>query len=304
MKSFAAIIAALGFVATANAETAVKTEYFHQAAAEKNEGTAGLSYTARTIAFKAPTKDTTSSLMPLTLRYERGLTEDFAVGANIAYMLSGGSKLQGDSFDVKGMSDLNAYLKGQHGFQSNMSFHYGLNINAALGKQEYKYSGATATDLKDVSNQSGGMGATVYAGVAYTMDAHIFGAKLSQGFDLAKRKVEFNTTSSTTSTKYDYEGGNLTQLAFFYETAASGTIWGAELYYNGTNTTKTKLSTATTKGTIAGENHLGLNVYAAHDLNETTTLLGNVGYDMGQGLPTGTSSDNAYSIGVAGRFVF
>lgn len=298
MKSFAAIIAALGFVASVHAETAVKTEYFHQAAADKNEGTVALDYTARTISFKAPTQDTTTNLMPLTLRYERGLTEDFAVGADIAYLLSGGSKEAGDSFDYKGMSDLDVYLRGQYGLQSNMSIHYGLNLNAALGKREVKYTGS---DLTETSYQSGGMGAMAYVGMAYTMDAHIFGARLTQGFDLSKRKVEVKTT---TTASYDYEGGNLSQLALFYETAMSGTIIGGELYYNGTNTTKSKLSTATTKSTTAGENHLGLKVYAAHDLNETTTLLGNIGYDMGQGLPTGTEKDNAYSIGVAGRFVF
>lgn len=299
MKSFAAIIAAVGFVASVHAETAVKSEYFHQAATDKNEVTGRLDYSNRTIKFTgAGAQDTTMNPLPLTVRYERGLTDDFAVGAHLGYMLSGGGKVAGDSYTVKGMSDLNAFLKGQHGIQSNMSVHYGLNINAALGKQERKYTG---TDYTEESYQTGGMGAAAYVGVAYAMDAHIFGAKLSQGFDLSKRKADVKTTVTTAR---EYEGGNMTQLALFYETAMSGTIVGAELYYNGTTTTKYIDAGQTNKTGIDGENHLGLNVYAAHDLNETTTLLGNIGYDMGQALPTGVDKDTAFNVGAGVRYAF
>lgn len=301
MKSFAAIIAALGFVATANAETAVKTEYFYQTPAEKNQVTPELSYKETQTKYKLSTsgKDTTS-LLPLTVRYERGLTEEWSVGAELGYMLSGSGKSNTDKYDIKGMSDLDVFLKGQHGLQSNMSIHYGLNITVPLAKQKTKWT--TAEGTKEVTYETGRFWATPYVGMAYAMDAHIFGAKLSTQLDLANGKQETETNGTTTSN--DIKNAHKTQLSAFYETAMSGSIIGAELYYNGISGSKTKSSTATAWTTNEGSNNLGLKVYGAYDMNESTTLLANVFYEMSQSEPAAVDSMNNWGLGVAGRFTF
>ena len=302
MKSFAAILAALGFVASsAFAETAVKTEYFHQAPMDKNEGTAGLSYSDMKSKSKtAGVQDTTLTLMPLTLRYERGLTEEFSVGAELGYMISGKGKAAGDDYDVKGMSDLTVLFRGQHGIQSNMSVHYGIDLNASLGKNEVKLTG---TDQTEATYQTGGMGMLPYVGMAYAMDAHIFGAKLSYGMDISKDKVD---RKATTTTSQELAGGNRTELALFYETAVSGTIIGGELaYYDiGSVKTTTTSTTPNTETTTNGYYGNSLMVYAAHDLNETTTLLGNISYAMDKGVSTTNDSQNTWGLGVSGRFTF
>ena len=312
MKSFAAIIAALGFVASsAFAETAVKTEYFHQTAMDKNEGTAGLSYsTTKTKFTAAGAADAKADLLPLTLRYERGLSDMFSVGAQLGYLLSGGSNVggttAGDSYDRKGMSDLIVYMRGQYGLQSNMSLHYGLDLNASLGKAKIT---SDTTGRTEQTYQSGGMGLTPYVGMAYAMDANIFGLKLSTMFDLGKRKTDVATATTTTST--DYTGANTTKLALFYETAMMGGIAGAELFWAGTNTlkgntngTETTTTAVDQYGMYVGSNTMGLNLYGAFDMNETTTLLANLGYAWGSTFPTGVDSSNTWNLGVAGRFTF
>lgn len=306
MKSFAALIAALGFVASsAFAETAVKTQYFYQTEADKNQGTADLGYSSSTIKYStANITNTTMSLMPLTLRYERGLSDMFSVGAQLAYLLGGasnvGGTVAGDKYDVKGMSDLMVFMRGQYGVMSNMSIHYGLNLNAALGKAKTK--NATGEGQTEASYQTGGMGLTPYVGMAYAMDSHIIGARLTTSFDLGKRKTENQPATGATTTS-DVTGGNRTNLAAFYETAAMGAIVGAELYYGGTNTTKT-IDANGAETTARGYNSYGLNLYSTYDLNEMTTLLARVGYDMGTALPSNIDSTNAWNIGVAGRFTF
>ena len=246
MKSFAAIIAALGFVATANAETAVKTEYFHQAAAEKNEGTVALDYSDSSTESKANSRhaDFKKTLTPITLRYERGLTEEWSVGAALPYMLSGSGDLSGsvagDKYDIKGMGDLVVYMRGQHGIQSNMSVHYGLDLSYSLGKAKRNGTSVGSDGTKDATFQSGGMGLMPYVGMAYAMDAHIFGAKLSTEIALGdtKRTDETTNASTTTTAENTLTGGHTTKLAAFYETAAMGAVLGAELSYSGTSTIK------------------------------------------------------------------
>lgn len=301
MKSFAAIIAAVGFVASVHAETAVKTEYFYQTPADKNQVTPGLSYNDGATKYKAAAsgKNTTTTI-PLTVRYERGLAEEWSVGAELGYMLSGSGKNNADKYDIKGMSDITAFLRGQHGIQSNMSVHYGLDLTVPLAKRKVKST--TAGGQTEASYETGRFLATPYVGMAYAMDAHIFGAKLLTQFDIGNGKIE-NDTNGTTTTD-EVKNGHKSQLSVFYETAMAGSIIGAELYYNGISGLKTKTSGATAWGTAEGSTNLGLKVYGAHDLNENTTILANVSYEMSQSEPTAVDSINAWGLGVAGRFTF
>lgn len=307
MKSFAAIIAAVGFVASVHAETAVKSEYFYQTAADKNQGTVAVDYMDSTTKRKNPSTyaDYKKSLTPLTLRYERGLTEEWSVGAQLGYLLGGKGDMSGstagDSYDIKGMSDLVVYMRGQHGIQSNMSIHYGLDLGYSLGKAKTKAT--TAGGTTESTYQTGGIGITPYVGVAYAMDSHIFGARLTTGFDLGDRKLDNEDATGTTSSKVS--GMHTTKLAAFYETAALSGIVGAELSYSGTSTLKSKTETnPATETRTAQQNMMGIHAYGAWDVNEMATVLGNVGYDWNVSDTEYLGDTKAMSVGVAGRFTF
>lgn len=288
----AIVITTLGFAGAAFAGTPIKSEFFYQTEMEKQQVTPELTYGSTKTKATAGTQ--TETKQTLNVKYEYGLNEMLSAGAKIGYQTGSTEPAGGGaSTDEKGVTDLNIYMRGQYAWMDGGSFHFGANFNASLGEREVD------TAKNENTAMTGGMGLTPYVGYQWLMGKGVIGTKLSTEMDIGDRKVKTkpaNTTSKVT-------GFNETALTGFYEHPFEKGLIGTSVSWIAFNTQETKTSGTTT--TTAGGNLWQLKVYPTYDLNETTTILGEVAYTSLLSEKFAGSKDvTDLNIQVGGRFTF
>lgn len=292
MKSLTATLAALGLTLAAHATTDIKSEYFYQAAPDANILTPGLNYNSSSFKVTGGTKQDTTG-QNLNLAYERGLTEMYAVGANLGYTTS--KTEQGTSeTDTKGLQDIQIFAKGRYSFVEGSSMNYGAELYFSPSEKQED----TANNENDA--MSGGNSLRPWVGYQWLMGSHVLGTKLSTDFLLGERSVKNKTATTTTTTKS--KGGEETKLAIFYEIPHEMGAVGFEAYYSATAETKT----GSTEGND-GANMMGLGVYSPYHFSEAATVIGDLKWSQLASSSIGgvdIDSSSNLSLNVAGRFMF
>ncbi|MBX7231269.1 MAG: hypothetical protein K1X29_04190 [Bdellovibrionales bacterium] len=303
MKKTSLAIIAMAFVGSAHAGTAAKSKYFYQTDAQKHQVTPTLSHMNNRMKFGNSVGTTSTRGNGLDVKYEYGFNDMFSVGASIGYqsakMETAGSTTK---TDIKGLSDLDLFFKGQNTLIEGSSLHYGADLTASLG------DGSRDTDKQSV--MTGGYALVPYLGYQWMMGPCIFGAKVSTEMDLGKRSYKNKATAGGT---YKDKGYNDTTLAAFYEHHMDSIVLGAELSYTSRSSLESELNGTTT--TTSAGNLMGIKLYPTYMLNEMVTLVGSVSYQKhmedGQTSWNGTSgsattidSASDYQVSLGGRFTF
>jgi hypothetical protein len=293
MKSLTTTIAALGLTLAAHATTDIKSEYFYQAAPDANILTPGLNYNSNSYKTVGGTKKDTTG-QNLNLAYERGLTEMYAVGANLGYTTSKQEQGTTDT-DIKGLNDIQIFAKGRYSFVEGSSMNYGADLY--FSPSERQYDGTNANN-PEMDAMSGGNTLRPWVGYQWLMGSHVLGAKLSTDFLLGEKSVKVKGAAAATKIK----GGEETKLAVFYEIPHEMGAVGFEAFYMAMAETK-QGSTEQNDG----HNMMGLGVYSPYHFSEGATVIGDLKWSQWAtssvgGVDVDSSSD--LSLKVAGRFMF
>ncbi|MBK8203971.1 MAG: hypothetical protein IPK68_17215 [Bdellovibrionales bacterium] len=293
MKSLTTTIAALGLTLAAHATTDIKSEYFYQAAPDANILTPALNYNSNSVKTTATKTDTTGQ--NLNLAYERGLTEMYAVGANLGYTTSKEDAGATDT-DIKGLNDIQIFAKGRYSFVEGSSMNYGAELYFSPSEKQID----STNNEKDA--MSGGNSLRPWVGYQWLMGSHVLGTKVSTDFLLGEKSEK--TKSAAAATKY--KGGEETKLAVFYEIPHEMGAVGFEAFYAATAETKTGSTVS-----VNGYNTMGLGVYSPYHFSEAATVIGELKWSQLASSTLGSSagtldvdSSSILSLNVAGRFMF
>lgn len=298
MRMLQTAVAAIAFagLTVAHAQSPVNSEKFWQAPADQNTFTPGLTYGANKLKMKGADEEKVTG-PTLDFAYERGINEMLSAGASIGYISTSNDDGTNES-DNKGVSDLKAFLKGQKAFVEGSSFHFGATLSASLVDAEVDKNG-------DANGTTGGMALTPYVGYQWMAGTGVFGLKLSHDLYKGEREIDNKALNADVTE----EGAEATTFAVFYEMPFTGGLVGFEAHYITTADvdTETKVGATTTKDTTDGLKYIGLGVYPRFEVNESTTIIGSISYDMLQNDEINNAdvdSGNILQIGVAGRFTF
>jgi hypothetical protein len=290
MKSLTTTIAALGLTLAAHATTDIKSEYFYQAAPDANILTPGLNYNSSSYKQTGGTKQDTTG-QNLNLAYERGLTDMYAVGANLGYTTS--KTEQGTSeTDVKGLQDIQIFAKGRYSFIEGSSMNYGADLYFSPSERQIDLAN------NEWDAMSGGNSLRPWVGYQWLMGSHVLGTKVSTDFLLGEKSVKVKGAAAATKIK----GGEETKLAVFYEIPHEMGAVGFEAFYTAMAETK-QGSTEQNDG----HNMMGLGVYSPYHFSEAATVIGDLKWSQWASSSVGgvdVDSSSALSLNVAGRFMF
>jgi hypothetical protein len=290
MKSLTATLAALGLTLAAHATTDIKSEYFYQADTDANILTPALTYNSSSYKETGNTKQDTTG-QNLNLAYERGLTEMYAVGANLGYTTS--KTEQGTSeTDIKGLTDIQIFAKGRYAFVEGSSMHYGADLYFSPSERQVDLTN------NEWDAMSGGNSLRPWVGYQWLMGSHVLGTKLSTDFLLGEKSVKVKGAAAATKIK----GGEETKLAVFYEIPHEMGAVGLEAFY--TAMAETKQGTTEQND---GHNMMGLRVYSPYRFSEAATVIGNLKWSQWASSSVGgvdVDSTSDLSLNVAGRFMF
>jgi len=292
MKSLTTTIAALGLTLAAHATTDIKSEYFYQADTDANILTPALNYNSNSYKMGSTKTDITGQ--NLNLAYERGLTEMYAVGANLGYTTSKQEQGTTDT-DIKGLNDIQIFAKGRYAFVEGSSMHYGAELYFSPSE---KQKDNTNANNPEEDAMSGGNSLRPWVGYQWLMGAHVLGTKLSTDFLLGEKSVK--TKGAAAATKY--KGGEETKLAVFYEIPHEMGTVGFEAFYTAMAETKTGSTVA-----YNGYNMMGLGVYSPYRFSEAATVIGDLKWSQWATSSIGgvdVDSSSVLSLNVSGRFMF
>lgn len=301
-KQLLSTLAALGLVVSVSANAAMKSEFFYQTDAEKNQITPVLMYNSKDVKFdvagvqKAETTATT-----LNLSYERGINEMLSAGVRLPYTTT--TMEQGTSKEeTKGIGDITLFLKGNHTLVEGQALWFGADLGLSPGDHTSKVKSATKTED---NNYAGGHSITPYVGYSMLVSSWVVGTRLSTTLGLGDRTVK-TTSLAGTETKTKDTGANTTALTVFGEMPITAGNVGAKVTYAGIDTLKSKDAAGATTRT-AGHTTIGLGVYGNYDFSEAATLVGGIDYtklasDSYAGVKVDSTSDMAINVG--GRFTF
>jgi len=301
-KQLLSTLAALGLVVSVSANAAMKSEFFYQTDADKNQITPELVYGSKSVEFdvtgvqKAETKATT-----LNLSYERGINEMLSAGVRLPYTTT--TDEQGtQKTDTKGIGDIALFLKGNHTLAEGQALWFGADLNLSPGDHTSKVKSATKTED---NNYKGGHSIAPYVGYSMLVSSWVVGTRLSTEMGLGDRTVK-TTPLAGAEAKTKETGEHRTALTAFGEMPITGGNVGAKLTYAGIDTKKSKDAAGTTTRT-AGYTTIGLGVYGNYDFSETAAIIAGIDYtklasDRYQGVKVDSTSDMAINVG--GRFTF
>lgn len=295
MKSLTATLAALGLTLAAHATTDIKSEYFYQADTDANVLTPALNYNSNSNSVKGKVSGTTTKTdttgQNLNLAYERGLTEMYAVGANLGYTTSK-QEVGTAETDTKGLQDIQIFAKGRYAFVEGSSMHYGAELYFSPSEKQIDNAN------KEEDAMSGGNSLRPWAGYQWLMGSHVLGTKLSTDFLLGEKSVKVKGAAAATK----YKGGEATKLGVFYEIPHEMGAVGFEAFYSSTAETKTGSTVAAN-----GFNMMGLGVYSPYRFSEAATVIGDLKWSQRASSSVGETdvdSSSDLSLNVAGRFMF
>ena len=304
-KQLLSTLAALGLVVSVSANAAMKSEFFYQTDADKNQLTPELAYSNKNIKFESTgtnKQDTTATT--LNLRYERGINEMLSAGVLLPYTSTTAKTDTGTTSkdEMKGLGDISLFLKGNHTLVEGQALWFGANLNLSPGDKTVK--GKTA-DKDEVNNYSGGHSIAPYVGYSMLVSSWVVGARLSTALGIGDRTVK-TTPFGGSEAKTKESGGVETALTVFGETPITNGNVGVKLAYAGVNTTKSKSAAGVTTPT-GGYTTIGLGVYGNYDFNETAALIGGIDYAKmasDRVADTKVDSTSIMAINVGGRFTF
>lgn len=288
---------ALGFVAQAEegekAKSIVKSEYFYQTEANKNEATPELGYTSSTSKpVDKNLKEATTKNTLLSVTYERGLNDVWAFGGTLGYV-TGKFDNGTTETDNKGLDDVQLFVKGMNSLTPGTAYNFGATLNYSLGKKEVKAT--------EESVNSGGVLLTPYLGYQYLIGNAVIGTKLQTTFHVMPSKIDYRTT--TPATEEELTGGNRSILTGFYETTAAGATWGGEVGYWGTSTTESKVASTTNK--FPGETGYTVGGYTRWDVTPQATFVGKLSWENQlSNHNEAIDSTNVIDLNLGGRFTF
>lgn len=270
------------------ADTAVGSEFFHQAPAGISEVTPHIGYRSFTFKAKGGTSDTTlSGLNRIGASYEYGLNEMLSLGADLSY-----STLETDGTPkskFNGLEDPTLFVKGT----SAMDFgrlRYGANLG--LGFQKSK----NATASQDGNVATGGFSLAPYVGLDADVGPGVLGGRLSYTFRF-ERTTEVAGSGDTKST-----GGNELGLSAFYEYMLSDMLLGGALNYRMVTDTEDESGGVKTKN---NDDYapFGLSLYTRIPVTEAAVVIPRLDYDFSAG---GEKYDkyNDLALSIAARFAF
>jgi hypothetical protein len=232
--------------------------FFWQAGAGKSYLLPELSYTKISATLK-PAGDFSEKSTGIQVSYEYGWNEDISVGATLGYSKD---KLDntGTSSTNSGVEDLKFYLKGTRDLAPG-NLKYGASLNLSPGKNKTETNG-------DSNEFTGRHSITPYVGYEMKANAFTFGGKLSYELAITDEKSE-DATGAETKTG----GDTSTEIALFGESSCSFGRWGASLTHLMTSKSKPAGGTESSNPTADT-----LDIYGDHNINDTTTLTGTIGY--------------------------
>lgn len=306
----ALVIASLGLASAAYAGTPVKSEFFYQTEPQKHQVTPELEYSSDKLETSTTGADSelTNTQQILNVRYEYGISEMFSTGAEVGYLTgdveTSTTGAASTTTDQKGLTDFNFFFKGNYAPMDASSMHYGINVGISPADREED------STKKETNAVSGGMSMTPYVGYQWLVGAGVWGANLSHEMDLGDRSV--NIKPGTTTEKRT--GGNDTILTGFYEHVWEKWNFGGALSYISRNTLETDPSVGADEETTGGT-YWRLRFYPTWEVNEMTTVLGEIAYTNflgdsvtdgvpGTARPVDVDSSSTLSLQVGGRFTF
>lgn len=194
--------------------TGSQSQYYRQALEGHHLITPFLDTVARRGEVRSSGADVESRGAEVGVSYEYGISNLWAVGAEIA-----SATLEDDvdnaarKTESKGMKDLEVTVRGQTAAGSGL--HFGGRLSIAVEDSEIESNG-------DSNSSSGGNVLAPYIGYQWALPTSFIGVQLTRELQLGKAKQ--TDKSSGTKRSFDLEGGELTTLAAFYEAVLSSNV--------------------------------------------------------------------------------
>lgn len=306
-KQLLSTIAALGLAVSVSANAAaMKSEFFYQTEADKNQVTPELMYSSQSLKFKSTsTNKWESTNTTLRVSYERGINEMLSAGARLPFTTATLDKktTASDKTETSGIGDLTFFLKGNYSIMDGQALWFGTDLVFSPGDHTSKRKSATKTED---NNYAGGHSLNPYVGWSMMAGSFVVGAKLSTELGIGDRTSKDTTTVGGTAVKNKRSGGHTTALTLFGEMPITNGNVGAKLVYAGMNTTTVKPPTGASSK-VSGLTSLGLGVYGNYDVTPTIAVIGGLDYTKvtsGTAYSQTLDSGSGLALNVGGRFTF
>lgn len=294
MKRLLVFAAMLG-ASTAYAAGNGGTEYLYQTPANTQYVRVDLGYMTGTVKTNGAHNVDENGLSPLGVSYQYGLSDAYALGADINYSSVDADNGSGTT-TASGLGDLHLNFNGRNDMGMGM-LRYGLDLNIGLEKSKVKANG-------DSNTSTGGLGLTPFVGVEMPAGADAFwGLKLSYDIPFSHK-----VTNESTGTSVDHTvtGGENFEVAAYYEQMMGMNRLGAVLSYDTVNKSKDKVNGVTTDN--GGSNFWDLKVYGRIPVASNIDLIPSIDYLTTSsdtvGALNSVDSANWWDVNLGARFMF